>query len=473
MKILLVRPKTDFSDMILGIPIGLSLLAAAARKEGHEVHIQDLALETTPERARKTLGALLAERSFDLAGITCMTVEYEGARQSAGLIRQAQPDCRIVLGGQHPTIQTAKVLKDACADFLAVGEGEETFRELLSRLGNRQDTVAVPGLYSKNRGEWTGGSPRPLIQDLDQIPFPAYDMLSMERYFTMESARYTPKHPRAMQIFTSRGCPWQCIYCHSLFGKKFRARSAASVLAEMQLLHERYGVGEFMIEDDVFNLDLERAKEICDRIIQSGMKVYLQFGNGLRLERFDPELAQKLAQAGTHHIAIGIESASPRIQAMIRKNVRLDHARQVIGWLRRNRIRTLGFFMIGFPFETGEEIRQTIQYAAESDLDEALFSIVVPYPGTELHRMVTEAGLYDPEQVGAGGAGLARLRSEHWDFAALRRLQRRAYLTFFLRRARFLRVLPRLANPKLARKYGKALLRNFFPFALRSSSRIN
>jgi len=459
--------------MILGIPIGLSLLAAVTQKAGFRVQILDLALESSPATAEEKLSQCLSGSKFDLAGLSCMTVEYQSALHTARLIRQKQPECRIIMGGQHPTIQTRKVLNEDCCDFVAVGEGEETFRELLTCLDEDRDTAFIPGLYCRKNREGSDFTPRSLIQNLDELPFPAYDLLSMERYFSMESARYTPQHPKAMQIFTSRGCPWQCIYCHSLFGKKFRARSTDHVFGEIRMLYDRYGVREFMIEDDVFNLDLKRAKDICERIIQSNLRIHLQFGNGLRLEHFDRELAQKLAQAGTHHIAIGIESASPRIQKLIRKNVRLDHAREVIGWLRQYGIRTLGFFMIGFPFETTAEIQQTIRYAAESDLDEALFSIVVPYPGTELGRMADEIGLYDLEAVGRGGEGLALLRSENWDFRTLKRLQRRAYLTFFAARGRFLRLLPRLSNPRIALKYAKALVRNFFPFLAKSSSRIN
>lgn len=473
LRLLLIRPKTEFADMILGIPIGLSLMAAVAESQNHTVEILDLALEPSIAEAEKKLQERLSRQSYDVVGLSCMTVEYESARKVSHLVRLRQPECRIVFGGQHPTIHTGKVLSDSGCDYVVVGEGEETFRELLSCLEQLGNPAGIAGLAYKKEGEVFTNPVRPLISSLDDIPLPAYHLLALERYFALESARYAPKHPRAMQIFTSRGCPWHCIYCHSLFGKAFRARSAANVLEEMQRLYARYGVREFMIEDDVFNLDMQRAKEICDRIVRSGMKIHMQFGNGMRLERFDRELAQKLARAGTHHIAIGIESANPRIQHLIRKNVRLDTADEVIGWLRESGIRTLGFFMIGFPFEKVEEIEQTIQYAAASRLDEALFSIVVPYAGTQLHQMVHDMGLYDAETVGIGGEGLSQLRSEYWDFATLKRLQRKAYLRFFLSRGRFLKLLPRLLHPRLAKKYGNALVRNFLPFLSKSSSRIN
>jgi len=473
LSILLVRPKTKYSDMVMGIPIGLSLMAAVAEALDHSVEILDLALESSPEEAERILKRRLSQRKYAVAGISCMTVEYESARDMSRVIRGIQPECLIVFGGQHPTIQSDKVLADPGCDFVVAGEGEETFRDLLRCIAEHGDPSGVEGLHFKKDGAHFSTPVRPLIPDLDTIPFPAYHLLDLERYFLLESARYAPKNQRAIQIFTSRGCPWQCIYCHSLFGKKFRGRSAGHVLSEIKMLYGSYRVREFMIEDDVFNLDMERAKDICDRIAGSGMKIHLQFGNGMQLERFDRELAQKLARAGTHHVAIGIESGSPRIQRMIQKNVRLQAADEVVDWLRAGGIRTLGFFMIGFPFETVEEIRQTIRYAAASHFDEALFSIVMPYAGTQLNQIARESIAYGAGLAEAGENGPAFLKSDHWDYASLKKLQREAYFLFFISRGRFIKIVPRLFQPRLAKKYAKALIRNFLPFRSKSHSRIN
>ena len=473
LKILLVRAKPDFMDMILGIPIGLSMVGSMAEREGHQVEILDLALETSQEPAERRLRARLGERHFDLAGITCMTVEFEAAVKTARIIREAQPGCRIVFGGQHPTIQASHVASQEYCDIVVSGEGEITFVELLEALEGKRTLESVAGLAYRQNGEVLSTGPRPAVDDLDSLPWPAYHLLEVERYFTLESVRYTPKHPRAMQIFTSRGCPWQCTYCHDLFGKTFRGRSADNVFGELKLLHDRYGVREYMIEDDIFNLDIERAKKICDRIIESGMRIHLQFGNGLRAERFDEELVEKLARAGTHHVAIAIESASPRIQKLIKKNLKLDRTQQTVRWMRKHGINSLGFFMIGFPFETVQEIEQTIRFASETDLDEALFSIVIPYSGTELNRQVYEMGLFDPDAASAGGEGITLIRSQEWDFRKLKQLQRKAYFTFFMSRYRFIRMLPRLFNPRSTKKYLKAIERNFLSYGGGSTSRIN
>ncbi|MBI4457061.1 MAG: cobalamin B12-binding domain-containing protein [Acidobacteria bacterium] len=475
MKILLVRAKPTFMDMILGIPIGLAYCAAVAETAGHEVDILDLALEKNVESSHARLRDHVKTKKYDLAGLTCMTVEYPGAVETAKVIKDCDPSLRIVFGGQHPTIESDEVINNGMCDFVVVGEGEDTFVELLHVLQTGADPWDVPGILFHKNGSPLRSMPRSQTVDIDALPWPAYHLLEVERYFQVESARYTPKHKRAIQIFTSRGCPWRCTYCHDLFGKQFRGRSAANVFGEMQMLYRTYGVREYMIEDDIFNLDIPRAKKICDLITNSEMdgSVYMQFGNGLRLECFDEELVRKLAQAGTHHIAIAIESASPRIQKLIKKNLHLNKAADVLGWTRKYGISTLGFFMIGFPTETVEEIKQTIEFARKTDLDEALFSIVIPYAGTEINKMIYEQGLYDPDEVARHGKKVVTIKSEHFDFFTLKKLQQRAYLSFFLSKGRFLRMLPKLINLSSSRKYLKAIERNFLCYGGDATSRVN
>lgn len=229
-----------------------------------------------------------------------------------------------------------------------------------------------------------------------------------------------------------------------------------------------------MVEDDIFNMDIERAKRICDLVIASGLKLGFQFGNGVRLERFDDELMKKLAQAGTHHMAIAIESASGRIQKLIRKNLKLDRTNEILDWARRYGIETLGFFMLGFPGETVAEINQTIRFACKSHFDEALFSIATPYAGTELNDMVRATGSFEGgHDIHDEWEGVVRIKSAQWDHKKLRGLQRKAYLLFFLARLRFIRILAKMRSPKMIRRYWAAFARNFVPFYQSQRSRVN
>jgi radical SAM superfamily enzyme YgiQ (UPF0313 family) len=469
MNILLIRGKPTFMDFIVGIPIGLAYIAPIAQRKGHYVEILDLALESEPDRV---LRAKLKERDWRLAGFSCMTAEWDGAALAARAVKEFDPSIVTVFGGQHPTIQLNEVLSEDFVDLVCFGEGEATFEAVVDSVEQGLDPSGIAGIgYKASTGEIRKNPPRAPIEDVDSIPLPAYELLDLDRYAVAESARHTPKYRRAIQIFTSRGCPWHCIYCHDLFGKQFRARSPEHVLAEMKLLHETYRIQEFMVEDDIFNFDMDRAKRICDMIVESGMKVALQFGNGVRLERLDEELIQKLAAAGTHHMCIAIESASPRIQKLMKKYLKLYLVRDVSRWCKKYGIETLGFFMIGFPTETDEEIRMTIRFACDSELDEALFSIVIPYPGTELSHQIINEGLYDSsEHLNR----VHQIRTDEFDFKKLKKFQRQAYTMFFLTRFRFVRMLPKLFALRSSMKYMRAIERNLLPaFLQRQSSRIN
>ncbi|MDA2930190.1 B12-binding domain-containing radical SAM protein [Acidobacteria bacterium AH-259-O06] len=461
MNILLIRAKPTFMDMIVGIPIGLVYIAPIAERKGHHVDILDLALEDDPD---PVLCSKLQERKWDLAGFSCMTAEFEGTEMVASKVKEFDPNIKIIFGGQHPTMVTNEVMAQPYCDFVCVGEGEETFAHFLDVFSGDGDMAQVFGLaYKDVNGEIRKNPPRPQIVDVDSIPFPAYHLLDLDRYVEAESARYTPKYSRAIQIFTSRGCPWHCYYCHDLFGKKFRPRSPEDVLAEMKMLYYDYNIREFMVEDDIFNFDMDRAKQICDMIVEEKLEIGMQFGNGVRLERLDEELIQKLAAAGTHHMCIAIESASPRIQKLSKKYLKLHMVKDVVRWSKKYKINTLGFFMIGFPTETVEEINMTIRFACETDLDGALFSIVIPYAGTELAKQVIEQDMFDPNYKPDLLHEVVRIQTSDFDFKTLKRLQRKAYLLFFLTRFRFLKLVPKLLNIRSSKKYIKAIERNFLP----------
>jgi anaerobic magnesium-protoporphyrin IX monomethyl ester cyclase len=471
LQILLIRPKSIYADVVAGIPIGLALLGAVAERNGHRVTILDIGLESDPDAA---LEKTLASCRYDIAGLSCMSVEFLGGLETAHAIREFSPSTHLIFGGQHPTIMPERVMQDEAIDSICIGEGEDTWTEFLGRLSSGQGLEGVSGLWFRRGREVVRNAPRASYVDVDAVPMPAYHLLEIERYFDIDFVRFPTIDRRAIQIFTSRGCPYRCIYCHDLFGKKFRGRKPELVWEEIRFLHDTYGIREFMIEDDIFNMDIQRAKRICDLVIESGLKLGFQFGNGVRLERFDEELMRKLALAGTHHMAIAIESSNRRIQRLIRKNLKTDRTNEILDWARKYGIETLGFFMLGFPGETVAEINETIQFAARSHFDEALFSIATPYAGTELSDLVHTTGSFEGGgDVHEEWEGVVRVRTQQWDHRKLKRLQRKAYFLFFMARFRFLRTLAKMRSPKMFRRYWAAFTRNFVPFFQSQRSRIN
>ncbi len=470
LNILLIRPRSTYADVVAGIPIGITLLAAVAEGRGHRTRIVDIGLEKDGAAA---LSLILQAERFDIAGLSCMSVEFLGGVETANLIRRVSPETHIIFGGQHPTIMPEQVMKVECIDSICIGEGEDIWTDFLDRMGSAAGLDGVAGLWFRRDGQVIRNLPRNDYVDVDSVPMPAYHLLEIERYFDIDFVRFPTVDRRAIQIFTSRGCPYRCIYCHDLFGKRFRGRKPQLVWQEIKFLYDTYGIREFMIEDDIFNMDLARAKEICDLVIASGIKIGFQFGNGVRLERFDEELMRKLAQAGTHHMAIAVESANDRIQKLIKKNLKLDRFNEVLGWARKYRIETLGFFMLGFPGETIREIDQTIRFACNSHFDEALFSIATPYAGTELNDLVRATGAYEGNDLHDEWEGVVKVKSEEWDQRKLRRMQRKAYFLFFLTRLRFVKILLKMKSPRMFRRYWGAFTRNFMPFFEAQRSRIN
>ena len=471
LNILLIRPKSVYADVVAGIPIGIAILGALAEQRGHQVRILDIGLEKNAEESLKSVFASVA---YDIAGFSCMSVEFLGGLDTARIIRELSPRTHIIFGGQHPTIMPEQVMKADCIDSICIGEGEDVWIEFLDRMSAGAGLDGVQGLWYRHHGEVVRNLPRNTYVDVDAVPMPAYHLLEIERYFDIDFVRFPTVDRRAIQIFTSRGCPYRCIYCHDLFGKRFRGRKPELVWQEIKFLHDTYGIREFMVEDDIFNMDLERAKRICDLVIGSGLKLGFQFGNGVRLERFDEELMKKLALAGTHHMAIAVESANDRIQKLIKKHLKLGRFNEVLGWARKYKIETLGFFMLGFPGETVAEINQTIRFACASYFDEALFSIATPYAGTELNDLVRSTGSFEGgNDVHDEWEGVVKVKSDEWDNRKLRRLQRKAYFLFFLTRLRFAKVLLKLKSPKMFRRYWAAFTRNFMPFFEAQRSRIN
>ncbi|ETR68446.1 MAG: Radical SAM domain protein [Candidatus Magnetoglobus multicellularis str. Araruama] len=192
---------------------------------------------------------------------------------------------------------------------------------------------------------------------------------------------------RYMPVMSSRACPFNCIYCHSLFGKKVRQKSPQRFVNELKVLYYQYRVREFHIIDDAFNIDRHRLHEILERIINSGMNIRLAFPNALRgdlLEKADIDL---LKAAGAYMLTLAIESASDRIQRLMRKNLNIEKVMDNIAYASSIGLITNGYFMLGFPTESQEELNQSIDLAIHSSLDMVSFHIVVPFPGTKLYQL--------------------------------------------------------------------------------------
>ncbi|GAH01912.1 unnamed protein product, partial [marine sediment metagenome] len=265
------------------------------------------------------------------------------------------------------------ILQNKNIDFVVPGEGEITTKELVDAIEQGGNVSEVKGIGYKLDSEVVFTPARPFIENLDVLPFPAWDLVDIERYFCFPTFNIFYSSRQYMSVFTSRGCPYNCIYCHKIFGKKFRARTPENIFQEIEILCKKFNIKEIQIVDDCFNLKPERAKKLCDMIIDSDLDIAISFPNGVRGDLMDEELLIKLKKAGTYKINYGIETGSQRLQKFIKKNVNLKNLQKVITLTNSHNILSHGFFILGFPTETREEVQQTIEFARKSKLNTAGF----------------------------------------------------------------------------------------------------
>jgi radical SAM superfamily enzyme YgiQ (UPF0313 family) len=442
--ILFLRAHDTKIQVNVSHPLGALFLAARVREAfpgQFNLRILHTGLYEDPgEILRHTL----SEFPPDYAVITALTAEIPFMRSLIRIIKKAAPGCRVLIGGPYPTSMPDHAARQPDVDVAGVGEGEETLVELLRAFREHQPLDAVRGIAFARGDEVIRTPERPFLDDLDRMPLPAWDLIDLEPYRTVTNMSSSLRGRNYASLFTSRGCPFRCIYCHSIQGKRFRARSPQLVLEEMQWLYDEYAIDEFHLMDDIFNFDRERMHEICRRIIDSGMKVHLCFPNGIRTDMLQTEDIDILRQAGTYKFCFAIETRCERIQKAIRKNNNFRKIDPIISYTAKTSIIASSFFMIGFPTETRAEMEETIRYAVESDLDAALFFQVIPYPGTALHEWaqsqnasMADAFSFDPEDYHFSSGHCATTHLSHREVTYLILT---AYLRFYLRPARLWRL---------------------------------
>jgi anaerobic magnesium-protoporphyrin IX monomethyl ester cyclase len=423
-------------------PLGIMYLAAYLRTRF------DLDIRLVNQRESNCTNEELARQAIefeaDIVGFSSLSAFGHTLAPLTQTVRAGLPKALIVLGGPHITSFGAKALADTAANAAVEGEGELAFEQVIRAYFDGGDLGHIPGLSWRNGdGEvLTNPGTIPPIEDLDSLPFPAYDLIDLPQYWRRQSMPPVPRR-RYVSLLSSRGCPYHCNWCHRIFGKKFRTHSAERITEEIQYFQRIYGVDDFEFLDDIFNLDHSRLLAFCDLLHRRNLRIKMAFPSAVRPDILTQEDVDALADAGTYFSSFALDSGSPRIQKLVGKNLNIPRFVQGVEMAVKRGIFANGFAMLGFPTETEEEMRQTIDVTCHSMLHTASFLTVTPFPNTELYDHVANTHAQQLAKLSFKDTDLCGIRVNLSDVpdTVLFACQRRANQQFFLNSKRIYRIL--------------------------------
>lgn len=426
MKILLVSPPTDsVIKRVVGTtgpPLSLAYLASMVRDEHDVIIVDSIAEELTFDDVRKRI------KKFDpdVVGITATTSMIPDAYKVAEIAKEINENVKVVIGGPHVTFLPDRTMEECKSiDFIVRGEGEITFRELIRAIEKGKDFKAIKGLSFRNGKTIINNPPRELIKNVDEIPMPSYDLLPMERY-KADGVKFGT-------IVTSRGCPFNCIFCSSSlqFGRKWRGHSPERVIAELSILRNEYGRKSIEFLDDTFTLVKSRAIEISNKIKKEGLDI--SWVASSRVDTFSKDVAEAMHRAGAHTVYFGIESGTQKILDFIGKGITLEQSKISVKNAKKAGLHTFGSFIIGFPQESRRDVKKTLKFSRKVGVDFAQFTLATPYPGTRLWNMALKEKLLTTMDWRKFTTLDPILKLKHFTREQILKVLRFAYVKFYLR----------------------------------------
>ncbi len=393
-RILFINPPYSLYGGVKGhggknAPLNLAYLASYVREKNDGVQVDIIDAEGL-ELKLSELYERIDTFSPDIVGITFPTPVYRIFSEICSELKNKDRRLPLILGGPHPTALPHETLMDIDADIAVVGEGEETFIELIEALEKGRELDSVRGLAFKNHGEVTINPRRELIKDLDTLPFPAKDLLPLQNYYLPPTKRI--RSERATNMISSRGCPFACTFCmaRTAWGRHPRFRSVENVLDEIEENVDLYKLTEFSFHDELFTLKSSRVLEFCKGITKRSLDI--TWVCQAKAGTVDAETLEFMRKAGCGLIGFGFESGNQRMLDLMNKRQTLESAVESARLCKEAGIKVEGAFILGHPGETVESIQDTIQFAIDLDVDTVAFFIAIPYPGTELYDLAVENG---------------------------------------------------------------------------------
>lgn len=383
-----------------------------------------------------------------IVGFQVFSIDYHRFKELLPLLRAILPDTVFIAGGPHVSgLPDVTLLSNPDLDFVIKGEGEKALSKIAQYLiaGTLEANLSkIPNLIYRSNGKCIH-NPINWV-DVDDWGSPAWELMRPDRYPPFQHGG-SHKGKRVAPVLTSRGCPFPCTYCagHLLTGKKIRLRNIQSVVDELVFLNSTYGIDEFLIEDENFTFYKEHALAFMNEVQQRGLRCFFSFPNGLRMDKLDEEIIRSLREIGTYRVNVGIESGSEKTLQRVKKQWDFDVCIKTIKRLKRHGIEVRGFFILGFPEETLEDMHKTVQFALRCGVDTAYFQNFLPLPGTESFNDLIAKGELSLEDFNwdtfSSGVGQYPYSPQGISSAELRRSIRLAYLRFYLRPRQILLVL--------------------------------
>lgn len=413
MKLLLIDPpfKSLAGMFSFYFPLGLTYLAATAKQAGFDCGILDMdaaeprsgsldnareydqygaylqALKNLDHPTWDLMRTLILDQKPDFIGITALTTKFGSVIQTARICKEILPQVPVIVGGAHASAMPELTMKVSDIDYVLRGEADESLPELLLSLRDGGALENVAGLsYRDADGKIRHNVDRVFVKDLDSLPLPDRSALLHPQHYSSEDMGV---------LLTSRGCPYRCSYCFHMWDFKVRYRSTNKVLEEIRHIHNTYGTRQFSLKDDSFTVNRQRVLELCRALKQEPFKI--GFNCTTRVDILDDELVTAMKQAGCNQINVGIESGSARILAATDKNITHAQVLTAASLLNRHNLFWSGYFMIGLPEETEQDIRKTMAFLGKARPFYGGLGVYNPFPRTKLFTQGVQLGLLDPE----------------------------------------------------------------------------
>ena len=416
-KILLVNPPQKYYGNSLGFnvyfPIGLLYIAAMV-KDICDIKIYDSLIEdyTVQKGDDWTIyGApipkikeVVLAYNPDIVGITIpFSAQSKSAKNVARTCREVKKDLTILMGGPHVTVKHDDLLHEGLADYCIVGEGEISFKEFVEKFIAKEDINNIYGIACKVNGE-IKYTPRTGLINLDELPFPAYDLINPNRYLDNPDLYKSRSGiaDNSISMITSRGCPYKCVFCsiNIHMGRRYRYHSPDYVINHIKYCIDQMGITNFHFEDDNISMNPKRFEDILERIIDEKIEISWDTPNGIRADTLSKSILKKIKKSGCVSLQIAIESGNQKVlDNIIKKASSLNTIYQVTKWCNEVGITLRSFYVIGFPGETIDNIMDTVHFALKLFKEENVFPILLfatPLYGTELYRQCLKMGIIKP-----------------------------------------------------------------------------